>query len=303
MGFLLAAICVGVLSVIFAIQGEFEAFGGGMVVVVCLAVCWILRKRGKNRKLETRTNPVSSESVNNSPAQSPSVQPVALHTAQQGTESEQEQPFSGLVLDSKTLSSLNDQAFFEYSKQYLAYSKSIGEKEDPQKFDEVSQQLERIRKEISRREQPLPYKTENHHVAGTSHYQRELESLGEENPAYEYSKEELVEEGYEDEKVYYYDFSPNTVELVEEPENAYDPNAIKVIVDGVHIGYIKRGSCAHVKQLLHSGKITKISAEIRGGKYKFLYCEYDDEKGKDVYQLECEQSDYYATVIIQYTAQ
>ena len=36
------------------------------------------------------------------------------------------------------------------------------------------------------------YKTENHHVTGTSYRQKEIESLGEENPIYEYSKENLL---------------------------------------------------------------------------------------------------------------
>ena len=144
------------------------------------------------------------------------------------------------------------------------------------------------------------YKTENHHVAGTSYRQKEIESLGEDNPIYEYSKRELIDEGYEDEKVYYYDFNPYTVELIEEPDNKFDPNAIKVVVDGVHVGYIKKGSCTHVKNLLKSGKIAKIDAEIHGGKYKLLYSEYDGDKDKEVYELEAGESNYYVTVEIKY---
>lgn len=244
MGFLIAAICVGVLSIIFAIQGDFKAFGGGMVIAACLVVCWIFRK--KKQRQSGKPQPANTSTTAHTYSPTPSI-PQPAPTA------EVPEPKGGPA-------------------------------------DAVAEPHEQ-------------HKSENHHVTGTSHYQRELESLGEENPVYEYSKKELIDEGYEDEKVYYYDFSPTTVELVEELDNAYDPNAIKVVVDGVHIGYIKKGSCAHVKKLLHSGAITKISAEIRGGKYKFLYCEYDDEKEKDVYQLECGTLDYYATVIIQYIDQ
>ena len=144
------------------------------------------------------------------------------------------------------------------------------------------------------------YKTENHHVTGTSYRQTEIESLGEENLIYEYSKRELIDEGYEDEKVYYYDFNPYTVELIEEPDNKFDPNAIKVVIDGVHVGYIKKGSCAHVKNLLKSGRIVKIDAEIHGGQYKLLYSEYDEEKGKEVYEVETGESNYYVTIEIKY---
>ena len=79
------------------------------------------------------------------------------------------------------------------------------------------------------------YKTENHHVTGTSYRQKEIESLGEENPIYEYSKRELIDEEYEGEKVYYYDFNPSTVELIEEPDNKFDPNAVKVVIDSVDV--------------------------------------------------------------------
>lgn len=144
------------------------------------------------------------------------------------------------------------------------------------------------------------YKTENHHVTGTSYRQKEIESLGEENPIYEYSKRELIDEEYEGEKVYYYDFNPSTVELIEEPDNKFDPNAVKVVIDSVHVGYIKKGSCTHVKNLLKSGRIAKIDAEIHGGKYKILYSEYDEDKDKEVYEVETGESNYYVTVEIKY---
>lgn len=141
-----------------------------------------------------------------------------------------------------------------------------------------------------------PLKTERHHVAGTSFRQEAIESLGDENPIYELTKEELLNEGYEDEKIYYYTFLPMHVSLEEEPENPNDPNAIKVIVDGVHVGYIKKGSCSHIKKLLRSGNIQRVEAEIYGGKYKYLYCEYDEDKDKDVYDIEKDEDPYRVTV-------
>lgn len=142
------------------------------------------------------------------------------------------------------------------------------------------------------------HKTEKFHVTGTSHYQNNIESLGTENYAFELSKKELIEEGYEDDKIYSYNFYPSNVELIEEPDNPYDPNAIKVVIDDVLVGYIKKGSCSHIKKLLHSGKIKKIDADIYGGKYKMLYSEFDDEKDKEVYYIEKDKSDYYVTIEI-----
>lgn len=37
------------------------------------------------------------------------------------------------------------------------------------------------------------------------------------------------------------------VTLVHEPTNAYDPNAIKVMWDGIHLGYIPKNETATVK--------------------------------------------------------
>lgn len=144
----------------------------------------------------------------------------------------------------------------------------------------------------------IPYKTEKFHVTGTSHYQKEIESLGSENYDFELSKKELIEQGFEDEKIYLYEFSPTKVELIEEPDNPHDPNAIKVVIDDVLVGYIKKGSCSHIKKLLHSGKIKKIDADIYGGKYKMLYSEYDDEKDKEVYYIEKDKSNYYVSIEI-----
>lgn len=124
--------------------------------------------------------------------------------------------------------------------------------------------------------------TENHRVAGVTHYQDAILELALETEEYDYSKKELEENGFEDEKVWKYEFDPSRVELVEQPDNPHDPKAIKVMIDGVHVGYIKSGSCAHVKNLLDSGRIQRITADITGGPYKLLY--FDDYEDK--YELE-----------------
>ena len=49
----------------------------------------------------------------------------------------------------------------------------------------------------------------------------------------------------------------HSLELIEEPENKHDPNAIKVIVDGKHIGYVPAKKCKKVKNILHNKIITE----------------------------------------------
>lgn len=146
----------------------------------------------------------------------------------------------------------------------------------------------------------LQYKTEKHHIAGVTFEGRQdkIKEMGFENEDYHLSKRDFIEFFSENEKVYEMEFSPVNVELIEEPDNPHDSNAIKVVIDGVHVGYIKQGSCAHIKKLLHSDSIVSISADVHGGKYKYYYEEYDEEKDKDVYTIERDSSIFFVTLEI-----
>lgn len=134
---------------------------------------------------------------------------------------------------------------------------------------------------------PAPQKkTEVHHVAGESYRLEDLLALMFKNDYYTYSKKDLVDYGIIDERVYKYEIYTGVAELVPEPENPHDPQAIKVIVDSTHIGYIKAGSCARVHKLLREDSIEKVEVEIKGGEYKIVTEEYDDEADKFTYDIE-----------------
>lgn len=153
---------------------------------------------------------------------------------------------------------------------------------------------------------PEPSNVERHKVAGVSYHTEELLSLGSENYDFDLTKKQLIEEGLTDERVYRTDFYPSKCELIPEPENPEDPKAIKVVVDGVHIGYIKKGSCAHIHKLLHEDRIESVSCEIGGGPYKIVLTDYEDEEdfdeedgeAEESYKLDSGDAPYYATVII-----
>lgn len=138
-----------------------------------------------------------------------------------------------------------------------------------------------------------PEDGETHRVAGTSFRQEAIESLGVKNPGFLKSSEALRKAGLVDKSVYEYDFAPKQVELQPEPDNPHDSKAIKVIVDGVHIGYIKAGSCAHIHKLLKADGIKRISCFIGGGECKRLY--YDEDDG---YTLEQDSIPFYAKLTI-----
>lgn len=67
----------------------------------------------------------------------------------------------------------------------------------------------------------------------------------------------------------------NEIELVFEPDNRYDTNAIKVIHEDIgHIGYVSKQDTAKVKQLLDKG--CHIAWNLLGGNVKYT----DDNKVK-----------------------
>ena len=117
---------------------------------------------------------------------------------------------------------------------------------------------------------------EKHKVTGTSNYTENILEFRIENCYYSCTKKELIEEGTVNEKIFEYEFYPDKIELIPEPENPHDPKSIKVVADSILVGYIKAGSCSHIRNLLNNDRIVKIDYEIGGGNYKYLQC--DDEE-------------------------
>lgn len=147
--------------------------------------------------------------------------------------------------------------------------------------------------------QPKPAnKVETHKVAGISFRMDAVEALGVLNEDYRLSKRQLIDYGQTFERIYKTDYLVGKVELVPEPDNPHDSNAIKVVCDGQHIGYIKGGSCAHVHKLLREDRILKIEAEVVGGPYKVLLEEDISEAGEPVYRLEEGTAPHHAKILI-----
>ncbi|MGI2731711.1 HIRAN domain-containing protein [Bacillus cytotoxicus] len=98
-----------------------------------------------------------------------------------------------------------------------------------------------------------------------------------------YTNKELLEiwgEASEFEDVEFGDY----ISFVKDPDNEFDKNAIKVIVNlddkEFHIGHVPKKQNIEISKLLDSESITSISANFVGGKTKSV--DYDDEKDKDV---------------------
>ncbi len=125
-------------------------------------------------------------------------------------------------------------------------------------------------------------KTERIHVRGVDHYTKNVVAVATENEDYSLTKRELIED-HLDERVYQYDFFVKGA-LVPEPDNEDDPNAIMVQADGLCIGHVPKGSTAHVRKLMESGRIKSMDLSIGGGKYKEVTeiddGEYELDKGE-----------------------
>lgn len=114
-------------------------------------------------------------------------------------------------------------------------------------------------------------------VTGMQHYLDSIMELASENPDYDMTKREIIDACMTDEKIWKYDFYSTKTELVPEPDNPYDPNAVMVRVSGKLIGYIKAGSCKHILNLLKDERIKGIDCDIDGGPYKMVE---EDDDGK-----------------------
>lgn len=150
-------------------------------------------------------------------------------------------------------------------------------------------------------EKPL-FKKYAFKVAGISRRQKDIASkLLPENSDFLLSKSELVEIGAVDERIYKYSPIELDAELVPEPDNPRDPNAIKVLVDGVQLGYVPADKTGKVKSLLEKEQIHAITSAFYGGPYKIIHEDFDPEREKEVYTIEKDsQYNIGAEVTIEY---
>lgn len=132
--------------------------------------------------------------------------------------------------------------------------------------------------------EPLPDESQTHHhtnvpdydeeysfkASGTSFKEDNILLLLCENDLFTMSKDELIEYAMTDEPIYKYDTIAQSAELIQEPENEYDPNAIAIYTDNVHIGYVPSKKYAKVKKLLDSGSVVFVLVEITGGPCKII---------------------------------
>ena len=107
-------------------------------------------------------------------------------------------------------------------------------------------------------------------IRGMSYKEKELMRLASENPDWDLSDSELIKKYWYNVIIYKYTFLTSPVALVPDPKNKNDPNAIKVIVAGQHIGFIPAESTAEVRAILAQKGAHPLLCAISGGEQKSI---------------------------------
>lgn len=135
-------------------------------------------------------------------------------------------------------------------------------------------------------------------VAGLSFYMDNLMSMMVPNYLYNFRKQELIDTCNTDINIYKQTVEDKQIELIPDPDNPHDPNAVKVLLGGQQIGYVPAESCAHVLELMQSDRIISLVYTVEGGKYKRVNEDYDCMKDKSTYSMENGEDDYSVTLYI-----
>ena len=124
-------------------------------------------------------------------------------------------------------------------------------------------------------EKTKPENAENIIVAGIKYRLEDVKTLGHLNANYNLSEAE-IKKSFPNEAIYELVFPEYPARFEFEPDNEYDPNAIAIYANDVKIGYVKKGSTAHIKNLINNGAIEKLTCKIYGGSYKLYSSDIED---------------------------
>ena len=116
-------------------------------------------------------------------------------------------------------------------------------------------------------------------VAGVHYRKNDIVDLLDENDDYEMTKKDIIGSGMDGEYIYKYSIKDSDAELIPEPDNKHDKNAIMVMVDGTLIGYVPKDKIEKTKSILDSKHIDSIRCSIYGGDYKVVYDDSPIKKG------------------------
>ena len=161
------------------------------------------------------------------------------------------------------------------------------------------QKRQRPRLDTSRTEEKKPRRVvKAYPVKGVYYNKTALRSMMKPNRMYSYGKRDLIDCGCADTRIFEYTIEGEPVELVPEPDNPHDPNAIRVVIGGQKVGYIAAKDCPHILKLIKANRINGIHYVVQGGRYKELVEDYDPDRDRSTYTMETGTDDYGVTLYI-----
>lgn len=104
-------------------------------------------------------------------------------------------------------------------------------------------------------------------VVGEHYRKNDIASVLSGNRLYGIPDTEFLQKIEEQKNIYRFKYREAEAQLIPEPTNQHDGNAIKVLVDNIHVGYIPSERCLEVKNKLK--QIKSVNAHIHGGDYKY----------------------------------
>lgn len=116
----------------------------------------------------------------------------------------------------------------------------------------------------------LPFMERVYEIRGMSYREKDLMCLAHEQPDWNLSDDELIQKYRYRTILYRYTFTTSPVTLIPDPRNKVDPNAIKIVVAGHHIGFVPAESTAEVKALMAQKRDLPILCAISGGEQKSI---------------------------------
>lgn len=143
---------------------------------------------------------------------------------------------------------------------------------DPSENSEKTQNIDETKKNV--------LQTETFELPGAYHHKASIAKVANINPDWRKTCKTLINEEKDNMKIYRFMRTTKKAELVQEPDNPHDKNAVMVLVDGEKVGYISAEENLHVIELMKSNAIKGVSATITGGSYKIVYSEDEMKKGE-----------------------
>ena len=126
---------------------------------------------------------------------------------------------------------------------------------------------------------------ETFHAVGVTYYENNIHQLACLNSEWEKAAATIVKEGKAGKRIFKNNYINRPVELIAEPGNPHDPNAVAVHFAGKLVGYISREENQRVRAILEEREIVSLSGFIGGGAYKIVREDgqtFSDEKGFSV---------------------